>query len=328
MDIGASNWSETDASNSQPSPDGAPEGMFPSGVNDTIRAVMGAVKRWFNWSSPKITGGSATAYTLTYGVAPGALIDGMTHLLRFHAGNGVGATLNVNGLGAKPLYAYSRGAWYQAPPGLFDVDTVCQVTYDAGTGVYRLLMPGTIATGMIVPDAGSTAPAGYLQCFGQAIPRANYPGLFAVVGTTYGAGDGSTTFNVPDLRGIVVAGRDNMGGTSANRLSSVMASTTLGAAGGQQTESAGVSVSVNVSVGGSASGTLTGATGDATAGAFGNAVGGGEGGPFSVYSHAHNFVSVSGSLGVSASGSGSGSGGTNVVSNVQPTIILNQIIKL
>ena len=55
MDIGASNWSETDASNNQPAPDGAPEGMFPSGVNDTIRAVMGALKRWFNWSIPKIT---------------------------------------------------------------------------------------------------------------------------------------------------------------------------------------------------------------------------------------------------------------------------------
>ena len=81
MDIGASNWNETDASNSQPSPDGAPEGMFPSGVNDTIRAVMGALKRWFNWSSPKITGGSATAYTLTYGVSPGACVKiGRAHV--------------------------------------------------------------------------------------------------------------------------------------------------------------------------------------------------------------------------------------------------------
>ena len=141
MDIGASNWSETDTNNNQPAPDGAPEGMFPSGVNDTIRAVMGALKRWFNWSIPKITAGSATAYTLTYGVAPGALVDGMTHLVQFHAGNGPGATLNVNNLGAKPLYAYSAGAWYQAPPALFDVATVCRVVYDAGSGAYRLLMP-------------------------------------------------------------------------------------------------------------------------------------------------------------------------------------------
>ena len=78
-DIGAGNWNESDTNNNQPAPDGAPEGMSPSGVNDTIRAVMGALKRWFNWSSPKLTAGSATAYTLTYGVAPGALVDGMTH---------------------------------------------------------------------------------------------------------------------------------------------------------------------------------------------------------------------------------------------------------
>ena len=117
MDIGASNWNENDTNNNQPAPDGAPEGMFPSGVNDTIRAVMGALKRWFNWSSPRITAGSATAYTLTYGVAPGALVDGMTHLVQFHAGNGAGATLNVNNLGAKPLYAYSAGSLVSGPAG-------------------------------------------------------------------------------------------------------------------------------------------------------------------------------------------------------------------
>jgi microcystin-dependent protein len=327
MDIGASNWSETDASNSQPSPDGAPEGMFPSGVNDTIRAVMGALKRWFNWSSPKITGGSATAFTLTYGVAPGALIDGMTHLARFHAANGAGATLNINSLGAKPLYAYSRGAWYQAPPGLFDVDTVCQVAYDAGTGVYRLLVPGTIATGMIVSDAGSTAPAGYLQCFGQAISRTNYPGLFAVIGTTYGAGDGSTTFNLPDLRGNVVAGKDNMGGTSANRLSSQLSSTTLGATGGAQSETASVSVS------GSASGTLSASVSGTLSGfaASPNGISGTDsvGGAF-MLSTATLFAQVSGSMGGSASGtlSVSASGSTAAATNVQPTIILNQNIKL
>jgi hypothetical protein len=212
MDIGASNWSETDTNNNQPAPDGAPEGMFPSGVNDTIRAVMGALKRWFNWSSPKITAGSATAYTLTHGVAPSALVDGMTHLVQFHAVNGAGATLNVNGLGAKPLYAYSAGAWYQAPPAFVDVATFCRVIYDAGAGAYRLLMPGAVPTGTVAPFAGAAAPAGYLLAFGQAISRTDYPGLFAVISTTYGAGNGSTTFNLPDLRGFVVAGKDNMGG--------------------------------------------------------------------------------------------------------------------
>jgi len=55
--------------------------------------------------------------------------------------------------------------------------------------------------------------------------------LFAVIGTTYGSGDGSTTFNLPDLRGRVAAGLDNMGGSDANRLDWP---NTLGTAGGEQ----------------------------------------------------------------------------------------------
>jgi microcystin-dependent protein len=318
-DIGASNWNENDTNNNQPAPDGAPEGMSPSGVNDTIRAVMGALKRWFNWSSPRVTAGSATAYTLTYGVAPGALADGMTHLVQFHAINGAGATLNVNGLGAKPLYAYSAGAWYQAPPAFFDVATVCRIVYDAGSGAYRLLMPGAVPTGTVVPFAGSVAPAGYLLASGQAVSRTNYPGLFAVIGATYGIGDGSTTFNVPDLRGFVVAGKDNMGGFNANRLSSVMASTTLGAAGGAQTHAH--SVSVSVSIGGTASGSLSGGTSPNVAEVA--AAVSGTGAAFVNHDHS---VSVSGTLTVA--GGGAGSGGSDAQSNAQPTFILNYIIKL
>jgi len=103
-DLGAGNWNESDSGNNTAAPDGAPEGMAPSGVNDVLRAVMGAQKRFYNWQSTKQTAGSATAYTLSYGVAPGALVDGMTHLVEFHAANGNAATLNVNSLGAKPLH--------------------------------------------------------------------------------------------------------------------------------------------------------------------------------------------------------------------------------
>jgi microcystin-dependent protein len=319
-DIGASNWNENDTNNNQPAPDGAPEGMSPSGVNDTIRAVMGALKRWFNWSSPRVTAGSTTAYTLTYGVAPGALADGMTHLVQFHATNGAGATLNVNGLGAKPLYAYSAGAWYQAPPAFFDVATVCRIVYDAGSGAYRLLMPGAVPTGTVVPFAGSVAPAGYLLASGQAVSRTNYPGLFAVISTIYGIGDGSTTFNVPDLRGFVVAGKDNMGGFNANRLSSVMASTTLGAGGGAQSHAHAVSVSV--SIGGTASGVLSGTAITST---FVEVPSANSGTGAAARDHDH-FVSVSGTLTVA--GGGAGSGVSDAQSNAQPTFILNQIIKL
>lgn len=60
--------------------------------------------------------------------------------------------------------------------------------------------------GMIAPYAGKTAPEGWLLCDGSAVSRTTYAGLYAVIGTTYGAGNGSTTFALPDLRGNVPAG--------------------------------------------------------------------------------------------------------------------------
>lgn len=62
---------------------------------------------------------------------------------------------------------------------------------------------GGIPTGTILDYAGSSAPSGYLMCDGSAVSRTTYAALFGVIGTTYGAGDGSTTFNLPDCRGRV-----------------------------------------------------------------------------------------------------------------------------
>lgn len=67
-------------------------------------------------------------------------------------------------------------------------------------------------TGMVVPYAGAVAPDGWLLCQGQAVSRTTYAQLFSVIGTTYGSGDGSTTFNLPDMRGRVAVGSDaNLG---------------------------------------------------------------------------------------------------------------------
>lgn len=93
---------------------------------------------------------------------------------------------------------------------------------------------GAIPIGAVLDYWGATPPAGYLFPVGQAVSRTTYAALFALIGTTAGAGDGSTTFNLPDYRGRVGAGKDDMGGTSAARLST-MSGTTLGSAGGSQT---------------------------------------------------------------------------------------------
>ena len=65
--------------------------------------------------------------------------------------------------------------------------------------------------------ATTTAPANYLECDGSAVSRTTYADLFAIIGTTWGEGDGSSTFNVPDLRGEFVRGWDNGKGTDSGR---------------------------------------------------------------------------------------------------------------
>lgn len=315
MDIGASNWNEDDNANTTAAPDGAPEGMAPSGVNNVLRAHQGALKRFYNWTIPRTTGGSGTAYTLGYAVAPGSLVDGMTHLVQFHAVNGTGATLDVNNLGATPLHYHAAGAWRVAPPGLIDTDEVCRVAYHGSSGAYRLLSRRN-GTGEIVPFAGGAAPAGALLCHGQQVSRTSYAGLFAAIGTTYGTGDGSTTFNLPDLRGRVAAGKSNMGGSDAGNLAG---GGVLGAALGGQTNTA--TTNVFGATAGSLSVSVSGVTDapnhivEAYAASSGLI-------PSTTHQHAFNGTgATSGALSVAAAGT------SGAFSIVQPSRVLNYIIR-
>ena len=64
-----------------------------------------------------------------------------------------------------------------------------------------------VNTGIIIPWTSTSVPSGFLECTGAAVSRSTYSDLFAVVGTTYGAGDGSSTFNIPDLQDAVVVNK-------------------------------------------------------------------------------------------------------------------------
>lgn len=88
-----------------------------------------------------------------------------------------------------------------------------------------------VPTGAMFQWLTDTAPTGYLLCYGQAVSRTDYATLFGVISTTYGTGDGSTTFNLPDLRGRFPLGQDDMGGSSANRVTDTDADTLGGADG-------------------------------------------------------------------------------------------------
>lgn len=74
-----------------------------------------------------------------------------------------------------------------------------------------------IKAGTVAHFAASTAPTGWLKANGAAISRSAYAALFAAIGTSYGAGDGSTTFNVPDLRGEFVRSLDDGRGVDSGR---------------------------------------------------------------------------------------------------------------
>jgi len=161
---------------------------------------------------------------------------------------------------------------------------------------------GAVPSGAVMPFAGASAPSGWLLCFGQAVNRTQYGELFAVISTTYGAGDGSTTFALPDLRGRVVAGVDNMGGSAASRLTS----TTITGGGDAVGE-----------VGGGQTHTLT----TSEMPSHGHGIEAGQSGSFNGRAGGHN-----GNVITSMNSNNTGGGAAH--NNVQPTMVLNYIIKV
>jgi microcystin-dependent protein len=90
-----------------------------------------------------------------------------------------------------------------------------------------------VPPGAIMDFAGAAAPSGWLFCQGQLVSRTSFPNLFAAIGTTYGAGDGSTTFGLPDLGGRVTAGKEAVA-TRLTTAGSGVDGGTVGASGGVQ----------------------------------------------------------------------------------------------
>lgn len=158
--------------------------------------------------------------------------------------------------------------------------------------------------GSVIPYAGTTPPSGNWQfCYGQFLSRTTYVTLFSRLGTSYGNGDGSTTFRLPDMRGFTPVGKDDMGGTPAGALPNGtitgITSNLLGSRGGEDAH--GLTIP-------------------------------------EIPSHSHQVARFVGSGGDTQIGGGSNfnaatatsgfTGGGEVHNNMQPSIILNYIIKV
>lgn len=214
-------------------------------------------------------------------------------------------------------------------------DAIRQLMADAATFAGQSAMP----SGSIQAFAGATPPSGWLLCDGSAVSRTTYATLFSVVGTTNGAGDGSTTFNLPDFRGKVIVGAGGgytlgaTGGEATHTLSvsEVPSETVTGTATLSGTTGAGSPHTHTVTDPGHTHTVAIGYTGAGTAGAVSGAS------PTGSYNesttsattgisvasesaHTHTFSGT-------ATVSGSTNGGGGAHNNMQPYVVANVIIK-
>jgi microcystin-dependent protein len=325
-------WSQAAASNATAdSSINWQEGQAPSSVNDSGRAMMASVaKHRDDVAGAIITGGTANAYTVASYEAFDVLarLNGQIIAFTPHVTNGATVTLNVDSLGPRPLRSAPSiellaGTLIQGTPYLALYNHADAAFYLHGFygNPYNVPLAGMIDfIGSIAPNSSFVLP------YGQAISRTTYSTLFAIVTTTYGPGDGSTTFNIPDLRGRIVAGKDDMGGSAASRLTSTYFGTNASSLG---------------AVGGSESHTLTTAqlaphVHSNSLADGGHVHGGGQAGGQNAFGGTNSAIQVgwfggAGSTNSATTGitiTNASAGGGSAHNNTQPTIVLNKLLRV
>jgi microcystin-dependent protein len=93
--------------------------------------------------------------------------------------------------------------------------TAARASLESVNSSYLSILNAIVPIGAVLPYYGGEPPSNWLLCYGQQVSRTEYPELFKVIGTRAGAGNGSTTFNVPDIRGRVLYGQGATGFTQA-----------------------------------------------------------------------------------------------------------------
>ncbi len=335
-------WSKTAASNATAdSTVNWQEGQAPSTVNDSGRAMMASIASFRDdRAGSLICGGTSTAYTLTTNQAFAALadMDGQEISFVVTPTNGDAATLNVNSLGAKAL-VFSIGN--PMPAGSLIDGSIYTATYIHASSCWKVHSPAignpyNVPIGGTMDYIGTTVPnSNFVFPYGQQISQTTYAALYALVGANAFGSDGGGLFYLPDCRGRVVAGKDNMGGSSANRLTAAddgLNGDNLGATGGGETQTlvtanlpaytpAGTNGSISVSTGGGLSLPTTNGTVGNT-----NVAGGGSKPSPDTTTTWGATTSLTGSA---PSFTGTAQGGTSTAFGiVQPTIVFNKILRI
>lgn len=195
----------------------------------------------------------------------------------------------------------------------------------AGSGPASVLALSSlqVPAGAIVAFGGTVQPTGWLWCNGTTPLRADYPDLFTAIGVNFGAGNGTTTFTLPNTAGRVLAGKEGVG-TLLTSAGGGVDGGTLAAVGGTQTvtltAAQQATMPLALTVGGSI--TINPAEAMVNTGGYGPLLGtSAPSGGFNLY--ADNAPSITNGVTVT----GTATGGGQAHSNVQPTLIVNWIIK-
>jgi microcystin-dependent protein len=197
--------------------------------DDRLSPGVGSVKtlstaHYIDWFKHGLTGttdssGSTTVYTLTPSPAITAYTQFQKMVVIFDKTNAGSSTLNISGLGAKTIKKITSVGTIAIVANDIVANTPAYLIYD-GTDLI-LLNPvfnsPDYTIGKVDYFAMSTAPTGYLKANGAAVSRTTYAALYTAIGTTFGVGDGSTTFNLPDMRGVVPRGWDDGRGYDSGR---------------------------------------------------------------------------------------------------------------
>jgi microcystin-dependent protein len=314
------------------------EGQAPSSLNDSARNAMASVAKYRDdIAGAIVTTGTSSAYIVGSYQVFDTLADMSGQVIAFtpHATNAGTCTLNVDSLGAKPLRSASG---VEITAGTIIQGTPYTAVYNSSDGAWYLHglygNPYSIPIGATVEYWLPTAPnSSFVFTYGQAISRATYATLFASMGTTFGAGDGSTTFNIPDIRGRVTACPDAMGPSGdAGRLTggNMSGRLNVGGSGGEATHvlTQGEIPSITSTGTATVSVTSTANVLNTTANLVPSNVGAG-GNPIEVFPNGTTsslgLLTSNGSGSISATSSNTGGGSHN---NLPPTILCNRIMRI